>query len=37
MDLQAGKNIKVASVKMTAVIDQAIKGISDSIVKTLQE
>lgn len=37
MDLQAGKNIKVASVKMTGVVDQAVKGVSESIVKTLQD
>ena len=37
VDLQAGKNIKVASIKMTAVVDQAIKGIQDSVMKTLQE
>ena len=37
VDLTAGKHIKVASVKMTSALDQAIKGVQDSIFKTIQE
>ncbi len=35
VDLQAGRNVKVASIKMIAVIDQAVKGMADSVAATL--
>ena len=36
MDLQAGRNIKVAGVKMIAVVDQAVKGMAETVATTLQ-
>ena len=36
MDLQAGRNIKVAGVKMIAVVDQAVKGMAETVAATLQ-